>query len=186
MAKKAKRGNGKAHAPAKPEQPKEATKAKSGEAKQGRGCNRQAPDLDALRKPVLDADAGLTKAETEAKALVDKGLAILTQAKGEYREALGLYREACRKAGFDCEFEGGRSENVSPKVSFIVEKADKGIRVMVKGKPESEELIPLAALKASVNKVAYAYTDKHVGPRERVGNKGGTLGNRLRAVMAGK
>ncbi|MCX5800888.1 MAG: hypothetical protein NTX17_05815 [Candidatus Eisenbacteria bacterium] len=33
---------------------------------------------------------------------------------------------------------------------------------------------------------AYAYTDKHVGPRERVGNKGGTLGNRLRAVMAGK
>jgi hypothetical protein len=44
----------------------------------------------------------------------------------------------------------------------------------------------LAALKASVNKAAYAYTDKHVGPRERVGNKGGTLGNRLRAVMAGK
>ena len=34
--------------------------------------------------------------------------------------------------------------------------------------------------------VAYAYTDKHVGPRERVSNKGGTLGNRLRAVMAGK
>jgi len=90
------------------------------------------------------------------------------------------------KAGVDCEFEGGRSENVSPKVSFIVEKADKGIRVMVKGKPESEELIPLAALKASVNKAAYAYTDKHVGPRERVGNKGGTLGNRLRAAMAGK
>ena len=74
----------------------------------------------------------------------------------------------------------------SPKVSFIVEKADKGIRVMVKGKPESEELIPLAALKASIGKTAYAYTDKHVGPRERVGNKGGTLGNRLRAVMAGR
>jgi hypothetical protein len=93
---------------------------------------------------------------------------------------------ACRKAGVDCEFPGGRSENVSPKVSFIVEKAEKGIRVMVKGKPESEELIPLAALKASIGKAAYAYTDKHVGPRERVGNKGGTLGNRLRAVMAGK
>jgi hypothetical protein len=57
---------------------------------------------------------------------------------------------------------------------------------MVRGKPESEEIIPLAALKASINKAAYAYTDKHVGSRERVGNKGGTLGNRLRAVMAGK
>ena len=28
---------------------------------------------------------------------------------------------------------------------------------MVKGKPESEELIPLAALEASVGKAAYAY-----------------------------
>jgi hypothetical protein len=55
----------------------------------------------------------------------------------------------------------------------------------VKGKPDSEELIPLAALRASINKVAYAYTDKHVGLRERVGNKGGTLGNRLRIVMMG-
>ena len=145
MAKKAKKGNGKAKVAVKPE-PK--PKAKS---------NGEAPDLEALRKPVLDANAGLTKAEIEAKALVDKGMALLTQAKGAYREALGLYREACRKAGVDCEFPGGRSENVSPKVSFIVEKADKGIRVMVKGKPESEELIPLAALKASVNKAAYAY-----------------------------
>jgi hypothetical protein len=34
--------------------------------------------------------------------------------------------------------------------------------------------------------LSYVYTDKHVGPRERVGNKGGTLGNRLRVVMVGK
>jgi len=180
MAKKARKGNGKAKVVVKPGQPKQGA-AKAKEAKKP-----QAPDLDALRKPVLDANAGLTKAEAEVKALIDKGMALVDKAKGEYREALGLYREACRKAGVDCEFEGGRSENVSPKVSFIVERAEKGIRVMVKGKPESEELIPLAALKASINKAAYAYTDKHVGPRERVGNKGGTLGNRLRVVMAGK
>jgi hypothetical protein len=151
MARKAKKGNGKAKVAAKPEQPKQnAPKAKEAH-------KAQAPDLAALRKPVLDANAGLTKAETEAKALVDKGLALLAQAKGAYREALAPYREACRKAGVDCEFEGGRSENVSPKVSFVIERVDKGIRVMVKGKPESEELIPLAALKASVNKAAYAY-----------------------------
>ena len=179
MAKKAKKGNGKAKVALKPEQLKVEPKPKA----KSKG---EALDLEALRKPVLDANAGLTKAEAEVKGLIDKGMALVDKAKGEYREALGLYREACRKAGVDCEFPGGRSENVSPKVSFIVEKADKGIRVMVKGKPESEELIPLAALKASIGKAAYAYTDKHVGPRERVGNKGGTLGNRLRAVMAGK
>jgi hypothetical protein len=175
MAKKAKKGNGKAKVAAKPEQPKPGAKPKG-----------EAADLDALRKPVLDADAGLSRAETEAKALLDKAQTLVATARGQYREAAALYRQACRKAGVDCEFPGGRSENVSPKVSFVVEKVDKGIRVMVKGKPESEELIPLATLKASIGKAAYAYTDKQVGPRERVGNKGGTLGNRLRAVMARK
>jgi len=43
------------------------------------------------------------------------------------------------------------------------------------GMKHNKAMIPLAALKASVNKAAYAFTDKHVGPRERVGNKGGTL-----------
>ena len=179
MAKKAKKGNGKAKVAGKTAKPEAEPKAQA-------KPRREAPDLDTLRKPVLDANAGLTKAETEAKALVDKGLALVAQAKGQYHEALAPYRDACRKAGVDCEFPGGRSENVSHKVRFIVEKADKGIRVMVKGKPDTEEVIPLAALKASIGKAAYAYTDKHVGPRDRVGNKGGTLGNRLRAVMAGK
>ena len=99
---------------------------------------------------------------------------------------MAAFREACRKAGVECEFPGGRSENVSPKVSFIVEKADKGIRVMVKGKPETEEIIPVATLKASIGKAAQAFTEKHIGPRARVGNKQGTLGNRLRVAMRGK
>jgi hypothetical protein len=54
---------------------------------------------------------------------------------------------------------------------------------MVKGQPKTEEVIPLAALQESINKAAYAYTDKHVGPKEEVGNKGGSLSNRLRAVL---
>jgi hypothetical protein len=64
-----------------------------------------------------------------------------------------------------------------------VEKTDVGVRVTVKGQPKTEEVIPLAALKESVNKAAYAYTEKHVGPKEEVGNKGGSLSNRLRAVL---
>jgi hypothetical protein len=76
MAKKAKKGNGKAKVAAKVE-PKPKAKP-TGEA----------PDLDTLRKPVLDADAGLTKAESEAKALVERGLELITQAKGAYRGPL--------------------------------------------------------------------------------------------------
>ncbi len=39
----------------------------------------------------------------------------------------------------------------------------------------------MADLKASINKAAY--TDKHLGPREEIGNRGGSLSNRLRALL---
>jgi len=65
-----------------------------------------------------------------------------------------------------------------------VENTDADVRVMVQGQPKTEELIPLAALKESVNKAAYAYTDNHLGPKEEIGNKGGSLSNRLRAAIA--
>jgi hypothetical protein len=103
--------------------------------------------------------------------------------KDAYRTALAPYREACHKVGVACEYEGGRSANVSEKVTFLVEKTDKGVRVMVKGQPKTEEVIPLAALKESVNREAYRYAEAHIGPREKVGNKGGSLSNRLRAVL---
>lgn len=140
-------------------------------------------ELDALRKPVEAAKCALEKAQAEAKALADKARALVAEAKDAYRAALAPYRDACHKAGVACEYEGGRSANVSEKVSFLVQKTDKGVRVIVKGQPKTEEVIPLAALKESINKAAYAYTDKHVGPKEKVGNKGGSLSNRLRVVI---
>jgi hypothetical protein len=36
-------------------------------------------------------------------------------------------------------------------------------------------VIPLAALKESINRAAYGYTEKHLGPKEEIGNKGGSL-----------
>ena len=57
---------------------------------------------------------------------------------------------------------------------------------MVKGQPKTDEVIPMEALKASINKAAYAFTAKYVGPREKVGDKGGSLSNRLRAALAQK
>jgi len=36
------------------------------------------------------------------------GQALVKGAKDNYREALAPYRKACRKAGIECQFEGGR------------------------------------------------------------------------------
>lgn len=142
-----------------------------------------APDLTTLRGPVDQARTALATAEAEAHELTEKARGLLAGAREAYRTALVPYREACRKARVPCEFEGGRGTNVSGKVSFEVEKVAKGIRVQVKGKPETEEVLPLAALKESINKAAYGYCEKHIGPREAVGNKGGSLSNRLRAAL---
>lgn len=168
-----------------------AAKAKATEAKEPKAPKAEKAvepkvsqaELDALRKPVEAAKGALEKAQAEPKALAEKARAVAAEAKDAYRTALAPYREACHKAGVECEYEGGRTANVSEKVSFLVEKTDKGVRVMVKGQPKTEEVIPLAALKESINKAAYGYTDKHVGPKEEVGNKGGSLSNRLRAVL---
>ncbi len=140
-------------------------------------------DFEAMRKPVDAAKTALAVAEAEAHEMTEKARALVSGAKDAYRAVVAPYREACRRARVPCEFEGGRGTNVSGKVSFEVEKVAKGVRVQVKGKPETEEVIPMDALKESINKAAYAFTDKHVGPREVVGNKGGSLSNRLRAVI---
>jgi len=167
---------------------KKAANGKASGAK--KGANRKAGkkkgaqvDLEALRKPVDEAKANLDQAKAEAKALTDKAQALVKEAKDAYREALGPYREACRKARTPCEFEGGRSANVSEKVSFLVEKTEEGVKVMIKGRPDSEEVIPFQALKQSINREAYRYVEAKLGPREEIGNKGGSLSNRLRAVL---
>jgi hypothetical protein len=175
---KSKKGSAKKEG-AKPKAEKRARAEAAGEAAEKKEV--PAIDLDALRKPVEEAKTGLDAAEAEQ--LTEKAHALVAGARETYRTALVPYREACRKADHACEFEGGRGENVSDKVSFLVEKMEKGVRVTVKGKPDTEEVIPLAALKESINKAAYGYTEKHLGPKEKIGNKGGSLSNRLRAVL---
>ncbi len=140
-------------------------------------------DHEALRKPVEEAKAALDAAEAEAKEITEKARGMVAAAKATYLTALEPYREGCRKAGKVYEYEGSRRAIVSPKIHFLVEKAANGIRVTVKGQPGTAQVIPLSELKESVNKAAYSYVEKHLGPREKVGNKGGSLANRLRAVL---
>ena len=76
------------------------------------------------------------------------------------------------------------SSPAAERVTFLVEKVDKGVRVIVKGRLETAEVIPKAKLKVSIGKAAYQYTEKHLGPREVIGNKCGSLSNRLRAALS--
>jgi hypothetical protein len=146
---------------------------------------KETPDLEALRRPVENAAAIMEEAKAEAGRLEESARRVLANAKATYREALAAYRDACRRAGAKCEFSGGRAANVSERVSFLVEKVEKGLKVTVKGKPETERIIPSAKLKVSINKSAYDYCDEVLGPREVVGNKGGSLSNCLRAALKG-
>ena len=188
QGKQGKKGKGgkasKAKKPAKKEaKPAGKKKAKASGKKKG---GAPPPDLDALRKPVEKAKAALTAAEVEAQTIEGQAKEIRTKAKDAFRDALAPYREACRKAGVDCEFGGTRAPNVSERISFLVEKTGKGVRIMVKGKPETEEVIPFKVLEESIPKAALAYTEKHCGPKEIVGNKAGSVQNRLRAALVGK
>ena len=163
---------GKGKAPAKKRAPSQARKAQA-----------SAGDLSALEKEAKAAAAALDQAKARAEDLRAKARGLEADANQALRAAVAPYREACRKAGKPCEYAGRRSANVSGQVAFQLEPVDKGIRVAIQGRPETEEVIPAGALKASVNKAAYAYTDRHIGPKREVGNKGGSLSNRLRAAM---
>jgi hypothetical protein len=161
-------------------------KAKKGAKTKGRkraGAKVPVPDLEPLRGPVEKAKAAVVAAEAEAREMNERARELVTDAKEAYRKALTPYRDACRKAGASCEYGGGRSANVSEKVSFEVERTEKGVRVAVRGRPDTEEVIPITALRESINACAYQYAERHCGPREKVGNKGGSLSNRLRAVL---
>ncbi len=142
-----------------------------------------AVDLEALRTSVEEAKAALDAAQAEMKRLVEHARVVATVARDDYRKALAPYRDACKKAGHPCEFEGGRGANVAARVGFLVERTAEGVCITIRGRPETVETIPLSALKESVGKVGYSYCDRWLGPKEVIGNKGGGLGNRIRAVL---
>jgi hypothetical protein len=143
-------------------------------------------DLAPLRKQAQEAKAAFEKAGKETDALRAKAKDVESKAKAVYAEAVAPYRDACRKAGVECEFAGGRATNVTAAVRFLIEKVKGGIKVVIKGRPETEELLTDKALAESVNRAAFGYTDKHIGPKEKIGNKGGGLAVRLRAVLTKK
>jgi hypothetical protein len=170
-------------------------KAKTSPARSGGGATakpktkekeKRKVDLAPLKAKVEEAKKGLTRAENEANALRTQAKSTEAAAKKAYVEAVAPYRDACRKAGVKCEFAGARAANKTPAVRFLVEKVKDGVKVAIKDRPETEEVIPTKALDDSIGKAAVVYVEKFIGDRATVGNKAGGLGNRLRAALKAK
>ncbi len=162
-----------------------AAKSKKRKASSNEERASSADDLAQARQRVEAARAKLDSAEQTARQLAEEARVLLAQAKAPYRESLTHYRALSLKAGVECEFAATRRSSFTQRVSFLLERTSDGVRVQVRDRPETEELISLAALQESVNRAAYAYTECHLGRREEIGNKGGGLSNRLRALLAG-
>ncbi|TET34860.1 MAG: hypothetical protein E3J72_12045 [Planctomycetota bacterium] len=170
--------------------------AKTAKAKTGKPKGATAPaqkkkkappaELATLKKKAEEARTELVKAENEANALRMQAKSVESVAKKAYAEAVAPYREACRRAGVECEFAGGKAGCVTERVSYLVEKVKGGIRIMIKGRPETDEVISFKTLDKSIGKAAVAYMEKFIGAKEAVGNKAAGLGNRIRAALAKK
>lgn len=78
---------------------------------------------------------------------------------------------------------GNRAPIVSARCVFKVQVVEEGkkIEIVVNDNPATTERFELPI--DNVTKLAYGYTDKHIGPRDQVGNKGGSLMNRIRAAL---
>ncbi len=192
MAGKKKRAKG----PAKPKAAKggKASPAKAGpktqatkkdEKKGGESDKKPKVDLAALKARAEEGKAGLDKTRKDADALREKAKAVEVAAKKAYAEALAPYRDACRKAGKKCDLPGIKAPSTLPRARFLIERVKGGLKVAIKDKPKSEEVIPDKKLKESIWRAARDYCARHFG-KEWTGGRARGLGLRFQAALAGK
>jgi hypothetical protein len=98
-------------------------------------------------------------------------------------EVVAPYRVECKRTGVECEFAGGKSGPMAPRVRFLLSKEKDGLKVMVKGRPETERLITNAELKASVGKAGLKYCEDVLGPASEQGAKHAGLSHRMRQLI---
>lgn len=78
---------------------------------------------------------------------------------------------------------GGRGSCRTESVRFLVERVKRGVKVTIDGRPKTATIISNSVLEESVCQAAYAYTEKHIGPKSEIGSKGGGLYNRIRQAL---
>jgi hypothetical protein len=76
-----------------------------------------------------------------------------------------------------------RRRLVAPRASYEIRRVPDGVEVTIRGRRETTEILSLEDLERSVRRAAYAYIERHLGPRKMVGDKGASLAKRLRAAL---
>lgn len=140
---------------------------------------------------VVDAPASAVGSDPADRAQV------MASAEAEYAAALAVFSAAKQRlvdaeaavsavSGVSADASAGgahRRPPVTARVRFEVALDGDAVRVLVAGRPETEERIPVEDARRGITEAAYGYVNRHVGPREVVGNKGGSLANKLREVL---
>ena len=139
-------------------------------------------DLDKLRADVKEAVQEIKDAEKQARDLREEADATVRYTKIRFHQVLQPYKDACKKAGVECEFKAKRGPKTE-RVRFLVEKVDEGIKVTIKDRLETAEVLDSKALKKSIMKVAADYCEKHIGPKSEIGFKHAGLYNRIRKAL---
>jgi hypothetical protein len=164
----------------------QAVPAKPAASRGRRGGKRERPsDINALRAKAAEARAAFETATSEAAALRTQADDAERAAKQTYAKALTPYRTACRMAGVACEFPRVKAAPVAPRVRFLVERVEGGVRVAIKGRDETAETIDDATLRQSIGRAAKAFCERHVGPAETCGAKHAGLAGRIRNTLRG-
>ncbi len=139
----------------------------------------------------LSAARSRFEIETKGLGLAEAARVIAGALGGEARGTHATDPETGKvwKAVLDGSLHGVSAEIVTPILTYDeipkLQEVARALRLAgarvdnecgrLEGRPETKEVIPTKVLKDSVTKAAYAYTGKHIGPKERVGNKGGSL-----------
>ena len=162
-----------------------AVPAKPASSRGQQSRKRERPsDLDALRAKAAEAHAAFETAQSDAAAqhaLADEAVAA---AKQSYARSLAPYRAACRMAGVACEFPRVKAAPVAPRVRFLVERVDGGVKVAIKGRDETAETIDDATLRQSIGRAAKAFCERTLGTSiDEQGHKWAGLAGRIRNAL---
>ena len=120
--------------------------APAGAKAKAAGKEKPKVDVEPLKKKARETKAALDKAAKDAEALREKARATEAAAKKAYAQAFAPYRDACRRAGVKCALAGIKAPPVAPRVRFLLERTKGGIKVAIKGRPDTEEVITDRAL----------------------------------------
>lgn len=135
-------------------------------------------------QPTSDDLAGLGCSEEEMQSVGRSARTRVPRtAKGRNDEGEDAMAKKNKKNVKKVKKSKKRGSDPTARVRFLVERVKRGVKVTIEGRPKTAMIISNSVLEESVCQAAYAYTEKWIGPRSEIGNKGGGLYNRIRQAL---